>query len=128
MIAAQRISLGGIEADVAGQGTMGVTVRADDVELRELLAAIENPKAKAVSTAEQALLVALGGSCRTPLGGYARLRPNGKLHLSGLVARADGSLLLKRSLQSAVADAARIGAELGVSLRQNSHRDLFDVA
>ncbi len=109
----------------AGQGIVGVTVRADDTELRELLAAIEDPEAKAVSTAERAMLTELDGSCRTPIGGYARVLPNGELHLSGLVARADGSFLLKRSLHGSVADAARIGSELGASLRADSPPDIF---
>ena len=109
----------------AGQGIIGVTVRADDTELLELLAAIEDPEAKAVSTAERAMLAALDGSCRTPIGGFARVLPNGELHLTGLVARADGSFLLKRSLHGAVADADRIGTALGASLRANSPRDIF---
>ncbi|MEJ0017966.1 MAG: hydroxymethylbilane synthase [Acetobacteraceae bacterium] len=109
----------------AGQGIVGVTVRADDTELHELLAAIEDPEAKAVSTAERAMLERLDGSCRTPIGGYARLLPTGELHLTGLVARSDGSFLLKRSLHGAVSDAERIGAELGTSLRADSPRDIF---
>ena len=109
----------------AGQGIVGVTVREDDTELRELLAAIEDPEAKAVATAERALLARLDGSCRTPIGGYARLLPNGELHLTGLVARTDGSFLLKRSLHGAAADAERIGSELGASLRADSPRDIF---
>ena len=109
----------------AGQGIVGVTVRADDTELHELLAAIEDPEAKAVATAERALLMRLDGSCRTPIGGHARLLPHGELHLSGLVARADGSFLLKRSLHGAASDAGRIGDELGASLRADSPGDLF---
>ena len=76
----------------AGQGIVGVTVRVDNTELRELLAAIEDPEARAVSSAERALLAALDGSCRTPIGGHARLLPDGRLRLTGLVARADGTL------------------------------------
>ncbi len=109
----------------AGQGIVGVTVRADDVELCEMLAGIEDPEARAVSTAERALLAELDGSCRTPIGGHARLLPDGTLHLTGLVARADGSFLLKRSLRGPAKDAARIGAELGRSLRADSPRDIF---
>lgn len=109
----------------AGQGIVGITVRADDAELREMLSAIEDPEAKAVSTAERAMLAELDGSCRTPIGGYAQLQPNGDLHLVGLVARADGSFLLKRSLQGASADAQRIGSELGASLRADCPRDIF---
>ncbi|HEY4250096.1 MAG TPA: hydroxymethylbilane synthase [Roseomonas sp.] len=109
----------------AGQGIVGVTVRARDTELHELLSGIEDPQARAVSTAERALLAALDGSCRTPIGGHGRLLPNGELHLTGLVARADGSFLLKRSLHGLAADAARIGRELGQSLRTDSPRDIF---
>jgi hydroxymethylbilane synthase len=109
----------------AGQGVIGVTVRADDRELRELLAAIEDPEAKAVSTAERAMLAELDGSCRTPIGGYACLQANGDLRLTGLVARVDGSFLLKRSLQGSASDAAAIGAELGRSLRADAPRDIL---
>ena len=109
----------------AGQGIVGVTVRASDTELRALLAAIEDPAARAVATAERALLAALDGSCRTPIGGHARLAPDGALHLTGLVARADGTFLRKRSLAGPPADAARLGAELGKNLRADSPADLF---
>jgi hydroxymethylbilane synthase len=109
----------------AGQGIIGITTRADDTELHELLAAIEDPEAKAVSTAERAMLAELDGSCRTPIGGHARLLPGGLLHLTGLVARADGSFLLKRSLHGGAQDAARLGTELGASLRADSPRDIF---
>jgi hydroxymethylbilane synthase len=109
----------------AGQGIVGVTVRADDTELHELLAAIEDPEAKAVSTAERALLAELDGSCRTPIGGYARLLPTGELHLTGLVASSDGTFLLKRALHGAAADAVRMGRELGASLRADSPHDIF---
>ena len=109
----------------AGQGIVGITVRADDIELRELLGAIEDPTARAVSIAERALLAELDGSCRTPIGGHARLLPDGELHLTGLVARADGSFLLKRTEYGPPADAARIGTELGRSLRTDSPGDIF---
>ena len=109
----------------AGQGIVGVTVRRDDTELRELLAAIEDPEAKAVSTAERAMLAELDGSCRTPIGGFARLLPNGELHLTGLVARTDGTFLLKRTATGAAADAEALGRELGRELKAGSPADIF---
>ena len=109
----------------ACQGIVGVTVRADDGELRELLGGIEDGESRAVASAERALLHALDGSCRTPIGGYARLLPNGTLHLTGLVARADGSFLLKRSGVCAVRDGERLGRELGDGLRCDSPADIF---
>ena len=109
----------------ACQGIVGITIRADDHELHEMLAAIEDPEARAVSTAERAMLAVLDGSCRTPIGGHARMLPDGQLILTGLVARADGSFLLKRSLHGAARDAARLGVELGRSLRADSPLDVF---
>jgi hydroxymethylbilane synthase len=109
----------------ACQGIVGVTVRAGDIELLELLSGIEDPEARAVSTAERAMLAVLDGSCRTPIGGYARLLPDGRLHLTGLVAREDGSFLVKRSVFGAASDAAAIGAELGAELRADCPADVF---
>jgi hydroxymethylbilane synthase len=68
----------------------------------------------------------LDGSCRTPIGGYARLLPSGVLHLTGLVASPDGTFLLKRALRGAAQDAARLGRELGTGLRADSPRGIFD--
>ena len=113
-----------IMVPAAGQGVVGITVRAGDGELRELLAAIEDPVARAVSTAERGMLAVLDGSCATPIGGHARMM-DGRLHLTGLVARADGSFLLKRSLSGLPADAARLGIELGHSLRRDCPGDVF---
>ena len=109
----------------AGQGIVGITCRSADAELLDLLSAIEDRAAAAVSRAERALLGALDGSCRTPIGGHARLLPTGALHLTGLVARPDGSFLMKRSVTGAAADAARLGAALGAELRADSPADLF---
>jgi hydroxymethylbilane synthase len=76
------------------------------------------------------MLAVLDGNCRTPIGGHARMLPvrageTPLVHLTGLVARADGSFLLKRSLHGPASDAARIGAELGANLRADSPSDIF---
>ena len=109
----------------ACQGIVGITIRSEDTELLAMLAGIEDPEAKAVATAERALLAALDGSCRTPIGGYARLTEDGELHITGLVAREDGSFLLKRTSLGAKADAVRLGRELGLSLKADSPADIF---
>ena len=114
-----------IMVPAACQGIVGVTVRADDEELCELLSAIEDPTARAVSSAERALLGALDGSCRTPIGGYAVPQPGGGLKLTGLVARADGSFLLRRTWEGTMRDAVRLGEELGDSLRRDAPADIF---
>jgi hydroxymethylbilane synthase len=109
----------------AAQGIVGITVRADDSALLGLLAAVEDAQARIAATAERALLASLDGSCRTPIGAYARLQSGNRVILTGLIARADGSFLLKQTLDGATADAARIGADLGARLRADAPADLF---
>lgn len=109
----------------ACQGIVGITVRAGDTELQHLLGAIEDVDARCMAAAERALLASLDGSCRTPIGGHAKLLPEGRVSLTGLVARADGSFLLKRGLECLRADVRRAALELGDSLRADSPRDVF---
>ncbi len=109
----------------AAQGIVGITVREDDTELREMLAAIEDPEARAVATAERAMLAVLDGSCHTPIGGHARLTAAGRLRLTGLVARADGTFMLKRALEGLPKDAERLGQALGASLKADAPADVF---
>jgi hydroxymethylbilane synthase len=109
----------------AGQGIVGITVRETDHQMRELLAAIEDPEARVVSTAERAMLAALDGSCNTPIGAYARVTPDGMLHLTGMLASVDGDFMLKRRLNGAISDAAQIGAALGVILKQDAPASIF---
>jgi len=109
----------------AGQGIVGITVRESDTQMRELLAAIEDPEARACAAAERGMLAVLDGSCNTPIGAYARVTADGTLHLTGLVASTDGAFLLKRRLRGTMRDAARIGQELGASLKADAPAAVF---
>ena len=109
----------------ACQGIVGITIRAEDTAIFELLAAIADADSNCAAAAERALLGALDGSCHTPIGAYARLLPNDRMRLTGLVARADGSFVLKRQVECLRADGARAGLALGDELRAGSPADLF---
>ena len=110
----------------ACQGIVGVTIRNDDRDLQDMLSVIEDADARTAATAERSLLMELDGSCRAPIGGHARILPDGHLRLSGMVARADGSFLLKRNLVGRRVDAERMGQTLGTSLYADSPADIFD--
>ncbi len=109
----------------ACQGIVGITVRASDAELHALLSAIADPAATVMASAERALLGALDGSCHTPIGAFARLQEGGRMTLTGLVARPDGSFVLRRAVECAQGDAAAAGLALGDELRRDCPSDLF---
>ena len=115
----------GIMVPAACQGIVGITVRESDSELHALLAAITDPDATVMALAERALLGSLDGSCHTPIGAHARLLDDGRMRITGLVARPDGTFVLRKALECSRADAAAAGLEVGDALRRDSPRDLF---
>lgn len=73
-----------------GQGAIAITVRADDDASRARVAAIAHRPTGIALTAERAFLTVLDGSCRTPIGGLARLDGE-RLTFDGIIVRPDGS-------------------------------------
>ena len=88
----------------AGQGALGIEIRADRADLMQLLAPLNHTATHACVSAERALARELGGSCQVPLGAFATLN-EGMLALGGFVASPDGSVMLTASA-SAPADYA----------------------
>jgi hydroxymethylbilane synthase len=76
------------------QGVLGVQCRADDERTLALLAAVEDPGARAAAQAERAFLAGLGGGCSIPGAAYARASGAG-LHLRGLAASPDGRQVIR---------------------------------
>ncbi len=80
----------------AGQGALGIEIRAGDSEMRNRLAFLDDPAARAATTCERALLNKLGGGCQVPIGAFTEAA-NGALHLTAIVAHPDGSMILRET-------------------------------
>lgn len=109
----------------ACQGIVGITAREDATELRDLLKIVEDRASRVAATAERAMLGTLDGSCSTPIGAFGQLLPGNKLRLSGLLASIDGSFLRRGEIEGSAADAARMGVELGSSLKAGAPASVF---
>jgi len=77
-----------------GQGAVGIEQRADDDRVRDLLHPLNDDDTFLRVGAERAMLAVLDGSCRTPIAGLAE-RDGATLHLTGLIARPDGSAVYR---------------------------------
>jgi hydroxymethylbilane synthase len=73
-----------------GQGALAVQCRAGNDPVVELLAALDDPTARAETTAERAFLRALGGGCAAPVAARAAATAPGAVRMDGLVASLDG--------------------------------------
>lgn len=99
-----------------GQGAVGIECRSDDDDVLRLLQLIDDRATSAAIAAERAMLAALDGSCRTPIAGYASLVGE-QLILTGLIARADGTGLVRARREGPANASIDIGRALGDELR-----------
>jgi hydroxymethylbilane synthase len=97
----------------AGQGALGIEIRAGDSVTRSYLAFLDDRDARAATTCERALLNKLGGGCQVPIGAAAEVH-NGRLHLDAIVASPDGAIILRESRDGD--DPEKLGSEVGEAL------------
>lgn len=120
-----------LETDImlpsAGQGAIGIEVRKDDRETGQWLDAINCAETACCIRAERAALRILDGSCHTPIGALAQVQKD-RLALEALVAKPDGSEIIRMSKSGRAKDAEKIGAELGEEIKRRLPDDFFAAA
>ena len=107
----------------AGQGALGIEIRAGDSVTRQHLAFLDDAEAHATTTCERALLNKLGGGCQVPIGAFAEVR-EGRLHLEAIVAEPDGSKILRESLDGP--DPVPLGESVGEVLLQRGGEAILE--
>ena len=116
-----------LDPDIAlpavAQGAIGITCRANDKFIISLLETLNHGPSWQCVLAERTMLAALDGSCRTPIGGLAKLGPNGTLSLKGFLAKEDGSKIFEALKEGPIEKAEVIGNNVGEELRRLSGRD-----
>jgi hydroxymethylbilane synthase len=98
-----------------GQGILGVELRKHDPRVKGLLVFLNDEETGLAARAERAFLARLGGGCQVPVAGYSRMQ-RGSLHLEGLVAELDGSVLLRKKISGPGNRPGDIGRNLAEDL------------
>ncbi len=107
------------------QGAIGLTCRTDDQRSADYIRSINHHETMTRVTCERAMLEALDGSCRTPVGGLAEFMADGSLRLRGLVAKEDGSEVYETSRQGPASEGAEMGKDAGDELRRRAGPGIF---
>lgn len=107
-----------------GQGAIGIETRADDERTRALVVKINDTDTATALAAERAFLAVLDGSCRTPIGGHARVS-DGIVRFRGMIIRPDGSEAHDVVREGRCLAAAELGAEAGRELKDRGGPDFF---
>ena len=108
----------------AGQGVVGLECRADDADVIELAALVNDAPSAVALAAERACLAALDGSCRSAIAIHAYAQAGGAYRLSAAVYALDGSAreTAQRDFTAApdAVAAAEAGRAMGTELRGRS--------
>jgi len=110
-----------------GQGIIAIETRADDRDMRAVLAPVGDAMATAALTAERAVVTALGGGCQVPIGAFAEARGD-RLHLRAVVASLDGSQLLRREAALPIDDAHALGIAVAGRLLETGAGPMLEAA
>ena len=108
------------------QGAIGIERRLDDVRSAALLEPIDYTPTAQLLAAERAFLAGLEGSCETPIAGLA-MHQGGQIWLRGEILRPNGSDRLSDAQSASVEDAAELGAEMAIKLRNSAGPNFFDL-
>ena len=98
-----------------GQGAVAIESREADASTNRLIGALNHEPTRLACLAERAFLKGLGGGCLVPIAALAKLQ-GGDLTLAGLVARPDGSEIVRATASGPMEDAASIGLRLASEL------------
>ena len=107
-----------------GQGAIAIETRSDDEFAMATTARLDHRETRLACLAERAFLRGLGGGCQLPIAAHAVLDRN-HLTLDGLVAKPDGSEILRDSLSGRIDHAEEIGSELATRLLNRGARRLL---
>ena len=111
-----------IMCPAAGQGALGIEIRAGDSGIRKHLEFLNHTPTRISTIAERALLNELGGGCQVPIGAFAEVNGD-EIQLVGVVARPDGTTVIRETRTGT--DPQKLGQELGQSLLNRGGREIL---
>lgn len=109
-----------------GAGIIALVARADDTELLDLAARLDDPGTHRQADAERAMLHALQGHCNSPIAGVATTDATGRLTLHGKVFSLDGTQWLDSHHWGVPDDPQALGFFVGADLLRQGARAIID--
>lgn len=110
-----------------GQGALGIECRRDDPAVEACIGALADPDTADCVWAERAVSHALGGSCLSPIAGFAEVEGD-RLDLRARVARPDGSELLAAEQRGPRSDPIALGRAVAEALRSQGAAQVLAAA
>jgi hydroxymethylbilane synthase len=107
------------------QGAIALQVREDDVRIREIVQAVNDPDTMCAVRAERAILRRIEGGCSVPLGAIATLQ-DGLLRLDVAIAQPDGSRYASARVTGMPDEPDAIAEAAEVALKGMGGKEILD--
>ena len=101
-----------------GQGAIGIECRTNDETTQQLIAPLNDKDTSLCVLTERAFSRRLNGGCQLPIASHAVIE-NNQIKVDGLVARLDGSKVIRLQKIGELEDADKIGSSLAEALLDN---------
>jgi hydroxymethylbilane synthase len=98
-----------------GQGALAIEIRQGDDRVRRAVQPLNDFRTHTAVEAERIVLRQLGGGCQTPIAVHAEVVEK-RLSMSGVVARPDGTQIIRASAQGSTDDVKAVSAQLASEL------------
>lgn len=108
-----------------GQGALGLEVRTDDREMKELVAFLNDQKTAIEVAAERAFLKVFGAGCEVPLAAYAKIEKE-EVVISGLVGDPDGNEIIRDRIRGPVNENEILGKLLAEDILAAGGQEIMD--
>lgn len=108
-----------------GQGVLGLELRSDDAETRELVSFLNHETTWMEVGAERAFLKRLGGGCQLPIAAYGKKQGN-QLLLRGLVGGMDGRVMIRDEVAGSVEAGEALGKTLAEKILTRGGKEILD--
>jgi hydroxymethylbilane synthase len=98
-----------------GQGALCIEIRENDPDIQAVVSVLDHAETRSVITCERAFLARLEGGCQVPMAAYGTVNHE-TLHVLGMVAELDGSIVYKETRSGPVSTPEAIGTGLAERL------------
>ena len=108
-----------------GQGALGIEVRKEDKQIKEILASIHCEETALCVTAEREFLRVMEGGCQVPLGAHAWLEGK-RLFIVGFVSDLEGERFFQAGEEGAPEEAKLLGERLARKLLEMGGKEVLE--
>ena len=109
----------------AAQGALAIQTRSDDIATNELIAAIDDEKARTTTSAERKVLTTMQCGCHAPVGAFAKITAD-DIEIRAFISDLQGSNFICRQITGQATNANKLAEQIAEELLEAGGREILE--